>query len=277
MKRSFSKLALGVLSAGLVAALGSVAFAQDAAADLEVTIDGRDLRDAAAGEPMILDPEQQETVVVVSVTNNTSEEMGIRAVRMSGDVLGATFFSYDTAVEMRIPPGETQDRTFSLDLFGLSGQAVGLIPASVALIDLDREAFVEQRFVGDVQGSIRSTFGYFGMGIAFLTLLGFFNAFRNLAKNDLSEKRYQRSATFALPGAGLGLSIVFGLSLFRIFVPTDQTAGWITTVSLAVFAIFGYFTPNPEEEDEPVAPSRGGHALRPSPPPPIDTRESIRS
>lgn len=262
LRRVLAAGGLSVLCASIVLLMAPSAWGAPNV-DFEASIGGQDV---LGGEEIRLDPDAEPTLKL-SVTNNTNREIGVRAVRLLGDVLGATFYSYDTAIGMQLDPGETEDREFSLDLFALRGQAVGLIPSHIELIDLERETLVSRDFVGDVQGSLRSTYGYFGLGIAVLTIAGLFNAIKNFVQDELSDSRWARGGTFALPGTGLGLTIVFTLSALRLFVPTNESAGLVTAALAAVFLVFGYLTPNPKEEEE-EQPSIRLEAKSPAPPPP---------
>lgn len=260
---------LSVLCASMLLLFSSPAWGAGPNVDFEASIAGQDI---LGGEEIQLDPNEEPTLKL-SVTNNTDRELSIRSVRLIGDVLGATFYSYDTAIGMQIGPGETEDREFSVDLFALRGQAVGLIPSRIELINIDRETLVARDFVGDVRGSLRSTYGYFGLGIAALTIVGLFNAIKNLVQDELSDSRWARAGTFALPGTGLGLATVFTLSALRVFVPTNESAGSITAALVAAFFVFGYLTPNPKEDEEEAPPSI---RLEASPPvPPAGQREGV--
>lgn len=253
--------AVTVLCAAVLLLLAAPATAQPAI-EFDASIAGQSVLD---GDRLTLDPGTEPTMQL-TVTNNTGREIGIRAVRLIGSVLGATFYSYDTAIGMELEPGETEEREFTLDLFALKGQATGLIPSSIELIDLERETLVAHEFVADVRGSLRSTYGYFGLGIAFLTLVGLFNAIKNLVTGELSESRWARAGTFALPGTGLGLALVFTLSALRVFVPNNESAGSITALLVAAFFVFGYLTPNPEEDEGQEDKSIRLEAKPPAPP-----------
>jgi hypothetical protein len=257
--------AFGCLVAGLVLVGAAPASAAEEDVSFQVAVDDTSLSRSSANHPIVLDPEGQASLTV-SITNNGDSELQVRAVRLTGQVVGATFYTYDTTVAMQLEAGETQERTFDIDLFSLGGQATGLIPSTVEIVNQDRETIASDGFVADVRGSIRSTYGYFGLGVALLTAIGLVHNFVKLVKDDLPESRWGRAAAFGLPGSGLGLTIVFTLSALRIFVPTNDRAGVITAVLFAAFFGFGYLTPNPEEEEEALPPRAA------APPPPTPQR-----
>jgi len=198
------------------------------------------------------------------VTNTTSKAIDVRKVRLDGKVVGLTFFAYDTAVGLKVAPGETGSRRFLLDLAGLDGQATGLIPGAVKLLDADRHVVARQDGVVDVQGSLLSIYGIFGLSVAFLTVLTFVGALVGLIRHRLPPNRWRRALRFLTPGLGLGLLINFTLSATGVFVPTPQR--WLTIVTVAAAVLFGlgYLTPAPdtgddEGDDELVALPPGPH------------------
>ncbi len=66
----------------------------------------------------------------------------------------------------------------------------------------------------------------------------------------LPLNRWRRGLRLLTPGIGLGLVLVFTLSVARVWVPTTER--WITVAAaFAVgFFILGYLTPTPAEDDE---------------------------
>ncbi|MFN2504420.1 MAG: hypothetical protein ABR540_09345 [Acidimicrobiales bacterium] len=219
-------------------------------ARLSATIDGASVGAATEARPIRLSP-RREATLAVEVTNNTSRALDIRIVRLEGKVVGLTFFAYDTAVGLKVGPGETGSRRFLLDLGGLEGQATGLIPGAVKVLDADRRVVAEQGGVVDVRGSLLSVYGIFGLGVAFLTLLSFLGALVGLARHRLPPNRWRRALRFLTPGLGLGLLLNFTLSATRVFVPTPGR--WLTVMVVSAGVLFGlgYLTPAPDTgEDE---------------------------
>jgi hypothetical protein len=92
-------------------------------------------------------------VVGVAVTNTGDEPLVVRSVRLRSEVFGLTFLAYETRVDMQVAPGETAERSFQLELLGLKGQATGLLPARIELLDAERNATATVPLAIDVQGS----------------------------------------------------------------------------------------------------------------------------
>lgn len=219
---------------------------------LKATIDGRDVSVSSDANPIVLDPEGA-PVLRVRVENNGDSAIQIKTVRLNGNVIGLTFFAYDTSVGMRIEPGEVEERAFEMDLVGLTGQAVGLIPSSVEILDPDRNSLAAVSQVVDVRGSLRSVYGIFGMAIVALTLTSLGVGLVKLARHTLPPNRWKRGMRFTAPGVGAGLTAVFTLSALRIFAPSaDKWIPLLVGGGLVGF-VLGYLTPSPvtdEEEDE---------------------------
>jgi hypothetical protein len=139
-----------------LAVMAMLALAPSAAAgdhaDATVTVDGRDADGIDVDEPLELDAEQP-VVVGVAVTNTGDEPLVVRSVRLRSEVFGLTFLAYETRVDMQVAPGETAERSFQLELLGLKGQATGLLPARIELLDAERNATATAPLAIDVQGS----------------------------------------------------------------------------------------------------------------------------
>lgn len=260
--------AASALAFAVLAAVPSIAFPSGAAAQqgprLTAEVDGVPVATSTESRPIRLVPRRQATLSV-EVTNDTTKPLDIRIVRLEGKVVGLTFFAYDTAVGLTVAPGQTGSRRFVLDLGGLDGQATGLIPGAVKLLDADRHVVAEEAAVVDVRGSLRSVYGAFGIGVAFLTALSFLGALVGLARHRLPPNRWRRGLRFLTPGLGLGLLLNFTLSATRVFVPSAGRWLTIVVVSAAVLFGLGYLTPGPdtgEDDDE-----EEGLIALPGPPP----------
>lgn len=241
-------MALGA-SVFLVLMTTAVGLSASGEVKLKASIDGRDVSDSSDQDPVVLDP-QGSPILRVRVENNGDRTITIRTVRLEGSVIGLTFYSYDTAVGMKVAPGEEDERAFEMDLVGLDGQAVGLIPSSVKVLDPDRKSLAGQSLVVDVRGSLRSVYGIFGLIIVAVTLAALAQALFKLARHTLPPNRWKRGLRFATPGVGAGLTAVFTLSALAIFAPLADK--WIPLVAgggLIGFLV-GYLTPSPEEEEE---------------------------
>lgn len=248
--------AIGAVGAALVVAVPTLIAAgapagAAATVTLQATIDGNAVGASSDTHPIKLSPKTPPTLAV-EVTNAGSQPVNVRTVRLEGRVMGLTFFAYDTAVGMTVAPGATESRTFQLDLAGLDGQATGLIPGSVKILDQSRHELAGQSMVVDVRGSLRSVYGLFGLAVLALTIVSFVGAVLAMARHRLSPNRWRRALRFLTPGLGLGLVIVFSLSAFRVWAP--QPSKWLPIVIVAAALLFaaGYLSPTPDvgEEDE---------------------------
>lgn len=235
-----------LLGAALVAGAASSAGAQVV---VDAEIDGNPLVSSTETDPIELDP-NAESVLAVMVDNRGEGPVTVRTVRLEGRVVGLTFFAYDTAVGLTVEPGEQGSRRFSLDLRGLDGQATGLIPGAVKLLDDDRREVASVSGVVDVRGSLRSVYGMFGIGVAVLTLISFGGCLVGLARHRLHPNRWRRALRFATPGVGLGLLLNFTLSATGVFVPAVGRSLTIVVISAAVLFGLGYLTPAPDLRSE---------------------------
>jgi len=249
---------LGAASAA-VAALAFVvttAFAPASGASSSVTIstriDGRDVSHSSAAHPITLHPSRAADVDI-EVANRGSSSVTLGSVQLTGVVAGLTFFSYQTSVNLQVDPGQSTHLRYALDLTGLDGQATGLIPARISVSDTHRHELASQSFVSDVRGSLDSVYGLFGLALLVLTVAAIAGAAWAIATHRLPPNRWRRAVRLMFVGLGLGLVLVFTLSVFRVWAPT--TSRWLVTVLAfaAVFFVIGYLTPTPatdEDEDE---------------------------
>jgi hypothetical protein len=171
-----------------------------------------------------------------------------------------TFFLFDTLVRFDVPAGQSKSLAYVLDTTSLKGQATGLVPASLTLSTPSGRLIVSEPFVSDIKGSVISVYGLFGLGILILTVLGLVEALLALAHGRLPVNRWRRGIRFLIPGLGVGAILVFTLSAFGKWLPSN--GHWF--VILAIFGgagfVIGYLTPTPpvpgekgeeeEEEDE---------------------------
>ena len=155
----------------LVAALAVLTLALPAGApagasgsvSMSARINGTPAATSTQQNPVNLSPDHPATVSL-RVTNSTGSPVTIRTVRIEGSVIGLTFFSYDTSVALRVRAGATL--RFALDTSGLGGQAIGLIPGSVELLNGQRTVVASQSMVTNVHGSLISVYGLFGLALA---------------------------------------------------------------------------------------------------------------
>lgn len=218
--------------------------------DMSANIDGHDIAGTSVAKPLRLEPDS--TIrVAIELTNNTSDPLEIRHVDLTGHVLGLSFFSYSTTVELTIAPGRSESLRYRLELRGLSGQSTGLIGGELAVYGGNGAAVAAIPVIADVRGSLWSVYGLFGLALAVLTALGVADAVLTFARQRLSIKRWQRGLRVLAPGLGIGLVFAFLASVARWWVP--DTGLWLAFagVAAAVAFLLGYASPEPEPEPEP--------------------------
>jgi hypothetical protein len=226
---------------------GSAA-AQTDSVTMKATVNGQDVGSASGSEPLRLDPDGWADVAV-TLTNSGGEAVSVRRVDLAGRVLGLTFFSYATSVDLTVAPGATDTLRYRLDLSDLAGQATGLMGGELVVLDANRNEIAAQSTVTDIRGSLISVYGLFGIALAVLTALALLDTALALAKHRLSMNRWQRGLRFLGPGVGIGLVLVFTASVARVWVP--DLGLWLVVAGLTAAASFalGYFSPTPVDDD----------------------------
>ncbi|QIS02413.1 hypothetical protein F5X71_08825 [Nocardia brasiliensis] len=217
--------------------------------DMSANFDGHDIADTSVEEPLRLEPDS--TVrVAIELSNKTGAPVEIRHVDLAGQVLGLTFFSYSTAVELTIPPGGSESLRYRLELRGLQGQAVGFLGGELAVYGADNARVAAIPLITDVRGSLWSVYGLFGVALAILTALALADAALAVARHRLSVNRWQRGLRLLAPGLGIGLVFAFTASVARWWVP--DTGLWLAFagVTAAVSFLLGYAAPTPEPDTE---------------------------
>jgi hypothetical protein len=256
------------LASGAALALAAPAGAATAPVTAIFTINGRAAAHTSSSNPIKLDPTKP-AEVTLEVTNHSSNPVTVASVALSGRALDITFFDFETETALLVPPGTTQTQQFSLNFAPLNGQGDGLIPASIHILDDHRHVLAGQNFTADVRGRITSLFGLFAIEVTVFTIILFVGALLALARGTLHENRFRRAVRFLWPGLGLGIVIVFGAAILRIFVPGPGHWLPIVLVCAAVGFAVGYLTPNPARDD--YAPLDEPES------PPVDPRATLTS
>ncbi|WP_378738573.1 hypothetical protein [Nocardia brasiliensis] len=228
---------------------GAQAGARPEGVDMSANIDGRDIADTSVGDPLRLEPGST-IQVAIELTNNMSAPLEIRHVDLAGQVLGLSFFSYSTAVELTIPSGQSESLRYRLELRGLEGQATGFIGGELAVYGAEGAAVAGIPVVTDVRGSLWSVYGLFGIALIVLTALAIADAALAIARHRLSANRWQRGLRLLAPGIGIGLVFAFTASVARWWVP--ETSLWLAFagVTAAVAFLLGYASPTPEPDED---------------------------
>jgi len=230
-----------VIAAGVALGLSTVFLgalpASAASGQLAVTasIDGQEI----GGATVPVNPAKP-VKLVVTANNSGASTVRVRSVKLSGVALALTFYSYDT-------------RTFILDLGDLAGQATGLLPSSVELLDGQRATLGEATTVADVRGSFWSVYGVFGLAMLVLTILAWLTALLALARHRLPPNRGRRGLRFLPAGFGTGLVAVITLSVLRLVPPEPAIEIPVVLGAAAIAFLLGYLTPHPAPRPAPLA------------------------
>ena len=207
---------------------------------LAVTLDDRPITNTTVA----IDPAKQ-IKLSVTATNSGAATVKVRSMRVSGVALALTFFAYDTTAPFEVPAHSRVTRIFMLDLGDLSGQAIGLLPSSVELLDAQRTSLGEATTVADVRGSFWSVYGAFGLAMLVLTILAWLTALLALARHRLPANRWRRGLRFLPAGFGTGLVAVVSLSVLRLVPPEPAIEIPVVLGAAAIAFLLGYLTPHP--------------------------------
>ena len=232
----------------IVLVLCTPTIASAANIEFRATLNGRDAATIDKNDPLRLRPDRL-VRVNLSVTNHGTEPVTIRSGNLNGRVMGLTFYSFETRIDLAVPADSTESRSFGFELVGLKGQATGLLPAHLDLLDNHRHVLAGRAFPTRVAGSITSVYGLFGLLVALITALLLAGALIRLATHRLPLNRWQRGVRFGVPGIGIGLFLTFSLSAFRVLLP--KPSNWLAIVivcGVGMF-VFGYITPTPVTYD----------------------------
>jgi hypothetical protein len=208
-----------------------------------------DVAKADGNDPVELRP-GEDVRVSVRVTNLSPAPLSVRSVRLQGRVLGMAFFTFSTRIDLDIPAGATADRVIQLDLSDLGEQAVGLIPARLALIGKDRGVIDERSLATQIDGSLASAYGIFGLAVAAITLVLLTGLGLEIARHRLPYNRWRRAVRFLSPGLGIGLTATFTVSATGVLLPSAEV--WMPLVlgcGLVAF-VLGYLTPRPDDDTD---------------------------
>ncbi len=199
---------------------------------------------SVTGRRITLDPDQP-TRVLVTVRNNRNDLARIRSIRVSGSALGLTFFVFDTAVKMDVPPGASLTWSIDVDMAELHGQATGLLPMAVTLRDAKRDTLASADGIADIRGTLVCTYGMFGLGLLVVTVLLWAAALVALARHRLPRNRWRRAVRFAPAGCGVGFVAIVSLSALRVTAPSTSSNLTFIAAAAGIGFLLGYLTPTP--------------------------------
>jgi hypothetical protein len=249
-RRTRSVVALVVLSAAAILIGAPDANAeQNEPVTVHATVDGHDVAIDASAPPIPLYPDR--TVdIAIDVANHGKDPIDIATVQLVGRVLGLTFFSFATGVELTVAPGASGTAHYKLDLTDLKHQATGLIDTQLIVRDHTRNALAVVHMVADVRGSLWSVYGLLGLALLVLTTLATVDAAIAIARHKDSQNRWRRGLRLLTPGIGIGLVLAFTASVARWWVPSTGTWLLASGVTAAIFYVLGYFSPTPGDDAE---------------------------
>jgi len=238
-----------VLAAATILVGAPDAHAQDAPVTMHATVDGHDVSISASAEPIPLYPDKIADITV-DVTNHGTDPIEVGSVQLVGRVLGLTFFSFATGVELTVAPGASGTVHYQLDLTDLKHQATGLIDTELVVRNHTRDTVAVVHMVADVRGSLWSVYGLLGLALLVLTVLAIADAAIAIARHKDSQNRWRRGLRMLTPGIGIGLVLAFTASVARWWVPSTHV--WLLTagITAAAFFVLGYFSPTPDEDEE---------------------------
>lgn len=222
----------------------------------DATINGRPVGEIDANEPLRLEPAAGARLDL-TLTNSSGQEVSVRSVRLDGKVMGLTMYNFTTRIDLLLAPGAETTRTFDLDLIDLSGQATGLIPSRLQLLDDQRNVLQEESFPADIRGSVNSVYGVFGLAVLGITLVLLGGLLMAIRRTQMPQNRWRRAVRFIPSGIGLGFVLTFSLSALRQLTPSATS--WTTVVLLCAVGAFalGYLlpigVPDEQESDPDVA------------------------
>ena len=241
------------VAAGLVLAGGPV---PSAAADglpdgvpWEAEVNDVNVKDTSTENPVVLDPSRP-AEVRVRIENRSDEPVSVPYVRLHGEVLGLTFYSYTTRVDIELAPGEPGTREFTIDLLDIDEQAVGFVPSQLSLLDAQAGVIESKDLTIEVKGKATSVYGVFGLAIAALTLVLLVGGLWRLATGRLHPNRWRRGVTLAAPGLGIGFVVTFSLSAAGWASPGAAMWAGLMGGGAAIGFLAGYLSPTPGEHDE---------------------------
>ncbi len=226
----------------------SVAEAAGSGVSFTATVNGQPVVTSSDAHPAQLYPARF-AEVQITLSNNSASTVSVSSVRIDGQVVSLPLFSYDTAVELVVPPGATKSLGFPISMSGIGSQATGLIVGTIALLASNGATIASQPLVAKVHGSLNSIYGLFGLAVLVLTASSLGLALLAMARHALPQNRWLRGVRFLIPGFGIGLILTFTLAAFGIF--TAGPGHWLPLliITSAVGFAVGYLTPAPNEEE----------------------------
>ncbi len=239
-RRPVRAVSLGLLAMVLFSACGQ---SSDSTLEIDATIDGIDLDDATAADPVPLSIVESE--LNLAMVNTSNEPQAVRYLRLEGEMLGLTFLTYTTRIAVDLEPGESREVTVPLDFFDIDSQAHGYLRARLALYapGTDRQLLATDDFAVDVRGSVTSTMALFAVLLFAATAASIYLNLIGLARRTLPANRFRRALRFAVSGLGVGMLLTVAFSVLRIF-PLPPVVWWpLLIIPTTIAFAAGYAAP----------------------------------
>lgn len=210
--------------------------------------------------------------VAVRLENGSAQPVEVALVRLEGRVLGLTYFSYTTRVDMKAPPGGSDRREFDLPLTGLEQQASGLVPATVTLLDPAANRLDEARLTADVDTSPASVLGLTSAAVLLLGVSLFVAWLARLRRGTLTVRDKLFVVTAGGAGVVLGVGAALVLTVLGWLAPTAAMLGAALAAGVGLAFAAGAVLPRATVPAAAPAPSA------PEPPvvPVVDETEAAR-
>jgi len=212
-------------------------------------LDGQRLDLSSSGDPIVLDPDRVSTLALV-MRNNTDQPLTVRQVQIRGKAFGLTLLAYDVTINAKIGAGERTKVDVPVEFVDLGQQAAGLLPATIRLIDPDRNQLASRDFTVDVRGSATSLMAVFTLVVAIATGASIVVIWVAIGRRRLPRNRWRRGLRFGLVGAGVGVTLTLFLALLLLVTPAGSV--WIPLLLVPTVGAFllGWFSPGPLGDDQ---------------------------
>ncbi|MGH9030715.1 MAG: hypothetical protein ACRDY4_04095 [Acidimicrobiia bacterium] len=243
---------LALVVASLAGTIPSAAAGSEGGFSFRASLDDQRLDLSSSSDPVLIDPGRESTLTL-ELRNATDAPVVVRQVQLRGRAFDVTLVSYDVLIQARVPARRDLVVDVPIDFGDLDDQVTGLFPASLILVDPDRQSLASQEFTLDVRGKALSLMGMFTLLVAVATGLSILAIWLALLRRRLPPSRWRRALRIGVTGAGVGVVLTLLLAELRLVAPSG--AVWIPVVlvpTLAAFAL-GYLSPGPlaiEEEHE---------------------------
>jgi hypothetical protein len=213
-----------------------------------VVVNGQPAATSSDARPAQIHPNRP-TELSIKVLNQTDTTLQLSTVRLEGKVLALPLFSYDSLVDLVVPPGGLRSETIPVNMNGVGGLATGLVVATVTVIDSNGYAVGSQSIVVKIYGSLASVYGFFALAVLVLTISSLVLALILLVRHRLPENRWLRAVRFFVPGFGVGLILTFTLAASGLFAPGPGHWLALLAVPSAIGLAAGFLTPAPDEDE----------------------------